>query len=112
MRVNPGEGRRRSLQRDDGAPAWKADCGAGLREPLTNGIDTGSDARSKRAPEGGHCARSAIECNRRRAPHARPPAARWPSGSAAPAFTSPSEKLVCRSFTLGSLNRVSIVQCA
>jgi hypothetical protein len=35
---------------------------------------------------------------------------RWPSGKAAPAFTSPSEKLVWMSFTLGSLNKVSIAQ--
>ncbi len=35
---------------------------------------------------------------------------RCPSGSAAPAFTSPSEKLVCTSLTLGSLKSVSIDQ--
>lgn len=35
---------------------------------------------------------------------------RCPSGKTAPAFTSPSEKLVWMSFTLGSLNSVSIAQ--
>lgn len=44
------------------------------------------------------------------ASHRPPP--RWPSGSAALALISPSEKLVCRSFTLGRRNRVSIVQRA
>ena len=33
-----------------------------------------------------------------------------PSGKAAPALTSPSEKLVCMSLTWGSLNSVSIAQ--
>ena len=42
-------------------------------------------------------------------PH-QPLAPRCPSGRAALDLISPSEKLVCRSFTLGRRNSVSIVQ--
>ena len=35
---------------------------------------------------------------------------RWFRGKTPPALTSPSEKLVCMSLTLGSLNSVSIAQ--
>src|ERR1700744_6156112 len=44
----------------------------------------------------------------RRAHHRLSP--RWPSGGAALDLISPSEKLVCRSFTLGRRNSASIVQ--
>ncbi len=52
------------------------------------------------------CASAVVSLKGRGHHHPRP-VRKWASGSAAPALTSPSEKLVCRSFTCGKFNSTS-----
>ena len=70
---------------------------------LPAGVATAGARPPQLGQQGGMCVSGHPGAGRRAA-------RRWPSGSAAPASTSPSEKLVWMSFTLGSLNSVSMAQ--